>query len=269
MSDNTKDANEKLNKQDFIVKTNELNNIKKVIGIVSGKGGVGKSIVTSLVATIMNKKGFNVGILDADITGPSIPKAFGINGMIESNELGMFPATSKNGIKIVSTNLLLENESDTIIWRGPLIANLVKQFWTDVIWGNIDYLFIDMPPGTGDVPLTIFQSIPLSGIIIVTSPQDLVSMIVSKAVNMANKMSIPILGIIENMSYVMCPKCGEKINIFGDSNINKVAKTNNLNLLGKMPISSKLALSCDNGNIENFEEKWLKEIEDKIICFLK
>lgn len=269
MSKDNNETNEKMNKQDFIVKTNELNSIKKVIGIVSGKGGVGKSIVTSLIASIINKKSFNVGILDADITGPSIPKAFGIKGMIQSNELGMFPATSRNGIKIVSTNLLLQNESDPIIWRGPLIANLVKQFWSDVIWGNIDYLFIDMPPGTGDVPLTIFQSIPLSGIIIVTSPQDLVSMIVNKAVNMANKMNIPVLGIIENMSYIMCPKCGEKINVFGDSNINKVAKLNNLTLLGKMPISTKLASDCDSGRIEDFKEKWLDEIEEKIISIIK
>lgn len=269
MSENTENINEKFNKQSFIVKTNELNNIKKVIGIVSGKGGVGKSIVTSLIASMMNKKGFNVGILDADITGPSIPKAFGIKGNIESNELGMFPATSKNGIKIVSTNLLLQNESEPIIWRGPLIANLVKQFWTDVIWGNIDYLFIDMPPGTGDVPLTIFQSIPLNGIIIVTSPQDLVSMIVNKAVNMANKMDVPILGIIENMSYVICPKCEEKINVFGNSNINKVAELNNLKFLGKMPISSQLALDCDKGNIEDFKEAWLKEIEKNIIKIIK
>ena len=267
MSNN--DTDEKDKKKDFIVKTNELNNIKKVIGIVSGKGGVGKSIVTSLIASVMNKKGFNVGVLDADITGPSIPKAFGIKGTIESNELGMFPASNKNGIKIVSTNLLLEKESDPIIWRGPLIANLVKQFWTDVIWGSIDYLFIDMPPGTGDVPLTIFQSIPLNGIIVVTSPQDLVSMIVNKAVNMANKMNIPVLGIIENMSYIMCPKCGEKINIFGDSHIKNIGQSNNLKLLGNMPISSKLASYCDNGKIEDFKEVWLEEIEDNIIKVIK
>ncbi len=237
--------------------------------MVSGKGGVGKSMVTSLIASMMNKKGLNVGILDADITGPSIPKAFGIKRMIESNELGMFPATSKNGIKIVSTNLLLQNENEPIIWRGPLIANLVKQFWTDVIWGNLDFLFIDMPPGTGDVPLTIFQSIPLSGIIIVTSPQDLVSMIVNKAVNMANKMNVPILGIVENMSYVICPKCEEKINVFGNSKVNKVAELNNLKFLGKMPISTKLVIDCDNGKIEDFEEVWLKEIEKNIVEVIK
>lgn len=269
MSESKNDTNEKLNKQNFVVKTNELNKIKKVIGIVSGKGGVGKSLVTSLIASMMNKKGFKVGILDADITGPSIPKAFGIKGMLESNELGMFPITSEKGIKIVSTNFLLENESEPIIWRGPLIANLVKQFWTDVIWEELDYLFVDMPPGTGDVPLTIFQSIPLNGIIIVSSPQDLVSMIVNKAVNMAGKMNIPILGIIENMSYVICPKCEEKINIFGNSNINKVVELNNLKFLGKMPISIKLVSDCDKGNIEDFEEVWLKEIEENIIKVIK
>jgi Mrp family chromosome partitioning ATPase len=251
-------------KTDFTEKPNALSKIKKVIGVVSGKGGVGKSIVTSLLAVLMNRNEYKTAILDADITGPSIPKAFGLNGRADASDLGIFPVKTKMGIKVISTNLLLENVTDPVIWRGPLIANMVKQFWTDVIWDDIDFMFIDMPPGTGDVPLTVFQSMPVDGIIIVTSPQELVSMIVEKAVKMAEQMNIPILGVVENMSYVKCPDCNKEIKIFGDSKIEEVAKRYNLEVLGKLPIDPKLAAGCDHGMIELFAGDWLNKAADKI-----
>ncbi|HEY5587192.1 MAG TPA: iron-sulfur cluster carrier protein MrpORP [Ruminiclostridium sp.] len=245
--------------QDFIEKTNELNSIKRVVGVVSGKGGVGKSLVTSMLAVMMRRKGFKVGILDADITGPSIPKIFGINKKVEGSELGMFPQKSHNDISVMSVNLLLEKDDEPVIWRGPMISGVVKQFWTDVIWGEVDYLFLDMPPGTGDVPLTVFQTIPLDGIVIVTSPQDLVSMIVKKAYNMAKDMNIPVLGIVENMSYLKCPDCGTEIKLFGDSKIDAIAEKLGIQVLGRMPIDPAVAELCDNGEIEKVNNEYLMD----------
>lgn len=251
--------------QSFIEKPNQLSKIGKVIGIVSGKGGVGKTMVSSMLAVGMQRLGKNVGILDADITGPSVPKAFGIKGRADANEFGIIPAKSKMGIDVMSVNLLLENESDPVVWRGPVIAGVVKQFWTDVIWKDVDYLFVDMPPGTGDVPLTVFQSLPVDAIVIVTSPQELVSMIVEKAVKMAKLMNIPILGVVENMSYFECPDCHKKINVFGDSHIESIAAEYSIPLLAKIPICTDLAKMCDNGTIELYEGDWidpaLNEIE--------
>ncbi len=240
--------------QDFSAELNELSSVKKVIGVVSGKGGVGKSLVTSMLAVTMNRMGYSTGILDADLTGPSIPKAFGIEGKAIGNELGLFPIKSKTGIDIMSINLLLENDSDPVVWRGPMIANTVKQFWTDVIWHDLDFMFIDMPPGTGDVPLTVFQSIPVDGIVIVTTPQELVSMIVTKAVKMAEMMNVPILGVIENMSYFKCPDTGKDYQIFGNSHIEEIAEKHGLNILAKLPIDPDMALSCDRGLIELYDE---------------
>ncbi len=245
---------------DFSEKPHELSHIKKVIGVVSGKGGVGKSLVTSMLAVMMKRRGHNTAILDADITGPSIPKAFGINEKATSDEIGLYPIKSKTGIDIMSINLLLENDTDPVIWRGPIIASTVKQFWTDVIWGDVDYMFIDMPPGTGDVPLTVFQSIKMDGIIIVTSPQELVSMIVSKAVKMAEMMDIPIIGLVENMSYFKCPDCDKEYNIFGESHIEKIANEHDIKVLAKLPINPKIAAACDKGMIELFDGEWLDSI---------
>lgn len=239
---------------DFSEKLHEKSNVKKVIGVVSGKGGVGKSLVTSMLAVTMNKKEYKCAILDADITGPSIPKAFGIDERARGSDLGINPSISKTGIEIMSTNLLLENNTDPVIWRGPIIANMVKQFWTDVIWTDIDFMFIDMPPGTGDVPLTVFQSIPVDGIIIVTSPQELVSMIVSKAVKMAEMMNIPIIGLVENMSYFRCPDNGKDYKIFGESHIEEIAKNHNLQVLAKVPIDPKISEACNQGEIELYKE---------------
>ena len=219
----------------FLEKPHEKSTIRKVIGVVSGKGGVGKSMVSSMLAANFQKKGYRTAVMDADITGPSIPKAFGITGRAMGNEEGIYPALSKTGIQIMSVNLLLENVTDPVIWRGPVIAGTVKQFWQEVIWDNVDYMFVDMPPGTGDVPLTVFQTIPVDGIVIVTSPQELVSMIVAKAVKMAQMMNIPIIGIIENMSYVECPDCKKHIEIFGKSHVDEVAAEYNLPVLGKIP----------------------------------
>ena len=247
-------------KIDFSEKPHELSSIKKVIGIVSGKGGVGKSLVTSILAVTMNRKGYKTAILDADITGPSIPKAFGITEKAAGSELGIFPIKSKTGIDIMSINLLIENDTDPVVWRGPIIAGTVKQFWTDVIWSDVDFMFIDMPPGTGDVPLTVFQSIPVDGIIIVTSPQELVSMIVSKAVKMAKMMNIPIIGLVENMSYFKCPDCNKEHKIFGDSHMEQIAEKHNINILAKMPIDTKIAEACDKGMIELFDGDWLDNI---------
>lgn len=244
-------------KKDFSQKPHELSNIKKVIGIVSGKGGVGKSMIASMLAVAMKRRRYNTAILDADITGPSIPKTFGISKKVIPSELGLFPIKSKTGIEIMSINLLLENETDAVIWRGPLISNIVKQFWTDVIWGDVDFMFIDLPPGTGDAPLTVFQSIAVDGLIIVTSPQELVSMIVSKAAKMAQIMNIPIIGIIENMAFFKCPDCGKEHKIFGDSNIDKIALKYDLEILAHLPIDPKLAEACDKGMMELFDGDWL------------
>jgi Mrp family chromosome partitioning ATPase len=241
-------------KTDFREPVNKWSNIKKVIGIVSGKGGVGKSSVTSLMACAMRNAGKNVGILDADITGPSIPKAFGISEKALGNQDGIFPVQSATGIDVMSVNLLLENDTDPVVWRGSMIANAVKQFWGDVIWGDQDYLFVDMPPGTGDVPLTVFQSLPVDGIIIVTSPQELVSMIVGKAVKMAQMMNVPILGIVENMSYFHCPDNGKDYQIFGESHIEEVAEEYGVQVLGRMPIDPMIAQACDGGRIEFLEK---------------
>jgi len=243
--------------------------IKHVIGIVSGKGGVGKSIVTSMLATAMHRKDHSVGILDADITGPSIPKAFGAKGDILSTGDGLLPLETKTGIKMISVNLLLEEETRPVVWRGPVIAGTVKQFWTDVVWGDLEYLFIDMPPGTGDVPLTVFQSIKLDGIIIVTTPQDLVSMIVKKAVNMAALMNIPVIGLVENMSYVLCPDCGKQINVFGESKAESVAAECEIPFLGRLPIDPKLAALCDKGIIELMENDYMDAVCDSVEDFCK
>lgn len=248
--------------QDFSVQPHELSNIKKVIGVVSGKGGVGKSLVTSLLAVTMNRRGYHTAILDADITGPSIPKAFGIKEKVKGNGMGMFPVPSNTGIDIMSINLLLGNETDPVVWRGPIIAGTVKQFWSDVIWNDVDYMFVDMPPGTGDVPLTVFQSLPVDGIIIVTSPQELVSMIVGKAVKMAGMMGIPILGIVENMSYFVCPDCNKEYQLFGESRIEEIAGKNGIKIFAKLPINPKLAAACDRGMIELFDGAWLDGIAD-------
>ncbi|MBP0981913.1 MAG: Mrp/NBP35 family ATP-binding protein [Oscillospiraceae bacterium] len=236
--------------QDLIEKLNPKSSVKKVVAIVSGKGGVGKSLVTTLTACEMNRRGKRVAILDADITGPSIPRAFGITKKAISDGEVIYPATTKGGIDIMSINLLLENAGDPVVWRGPVIASAVKQFWGDVLWQDIDYMFIDMPPGTGDVPLTVFQSIPVDGIIIVTSPQELVSMIVEKAARMAEMMNVPILGLVENMSYIECSDCGKKISVFGESHIDEIAAAHNTKVLGKLPIKPEIAAAVDAGAIE-------------------
>ena len=245
----------------FLEPLNPASTVKKVIGVVSGKGGVGKSLVTTMMAVRMNAKNYKTAILDADITGPSIPKAFGLGddgvGMTPTGL--MIPATTSMGIEVMSANLILDHETDPVIWRGPVIAGAVKQFWQEALWEDIDYMFVDMPPGTGDVPLTVFQSLPVDGIIIVTSPQELVSMIVTKAVNMAKKMNIPILGLVENMSYLSCPDCGKKISVFGESRIDEVAKENEIPVLAKIPIEPKIAKAVDEGAVEYLEAPWLDE----------
>jgi len=249
---------------DFRAHLNKNSSVKKVIGVVSGKGGVGKSFVTSFLSVLMRKRGYNVGILDADITGPSIPASFNIHEKAFGTDLGIMPATTKGGVQLISVNMMLEKEDTPVIWRGPVIAGVVKQFWTDVFWNNIDVMFVDMPPGTGDVPLTVFQSLPVDGIIVVTSPQELVSMVVSKAVNMANEMHIPILGLVENYSYVECPKCGEKLEVFGKSHAEEVAKKFGLSVLGKLPLNPEIAAAVDAGNIEQLEGDWLNSAADYI-----
>ena len=253
----------------FLEALNPASSVKKVIGVVSGKGGVGKSLVTSLLAVKTNAKGFRTAILDADITGPSIPRAFGIDGgVLMTQETGdnlMVPATSSTGVQIMSANLLLDHETDPVIWRGPVIAGAVKQFWSETYWKNIDYMYVDMPPGTGDVPLTVFQSLPVDGIVIVTSPQELVSMIVAKAVNMAKKMDIPILGIVENMSYLECPDCGRKISVFGESHIDEIAEEYGLKVLARIPIEPATAKAVDSGSVEYVEAPWLDEAAETIV----
>ena len=244
--------------------TGEYNSIKHVIGVVSGKGGVGKSMVTSSLAVLMSKMGYKVGILDADITGPSIPKMFGINCRAMMDDKGIIPAETANGIKIMSCNLLLENPDAPVVWRGPVLAGAVKQFWTDVNWGEVDYMFVDMPPGTGDVPLTVFQSIPLDGIVVVASPQELVGMIVEKAVKMANMMDVPVLGIVENMSYFACPECGKRFSVFGESHVDEIAEKYGTRVLAKLPIDPELAKSVDDGRVEFFECNYLDEAAEKL-----
>ena len=254
--------------QSLLEEPNKMSSIGKVIGVVSGKGGVGKTMVSSLLAVSMQRMGKNVGVLDADITGPSVPKAFGIHGKADACEFGIIPAKSKMGLDIMSINLLLENESDPVVWRGPVIAGVVKQFWTDVIWKDVDYLFVDMPPGTGDVPLTVFQSLPVDGIIIVTSPQELVSMIVGKAVKMAKMMNIPILGIVENFSFFRCPDNGKEYEIFGPSHLMQTAASYDLDVLARLPIDPLVATACDLGQIESIEseamDNCVKQIEMKL-----
>jgi ATPases involved in chromosome partitioning len=252
----------KANTQSMIEKPHDLTHVKKVIGIVSGKGGVGKSLVTSLMSVAMRRREHSVAVLDADITGPSVPKSFGLKTRAQATEDGLFPVKTKTGINVMSINLLLEEETAPVVWRGPVIAGVIKQFWTDVIWGDVDYMFVDMPPGTGDAPLTVFQSLPIDGIIIVTSPQELVSMIVSKAVEMAKMMNIPVLGLVENMSYAVCPDCGKKIALFGESHIDEVAAKYNLKVLAKMPINPLLASACDRGIIEMSESNELETVAD-------
>lgn len=254
----------KPSKEDFLVPANQFTHVKRMIGIVSGKGGVGKSTVTSLLGVSMNHRGYQTAILDADVTGPSIPKIFGLHGKVMANEDGIIPAVSNRGIKIMSSNLLLDTEDTPVIWRGPVIAGAVKQFWSEVLWQDVDYMFVDMPPGTGDVPLTVFQSLPVDGIIIVTSPQELVSMIVSKAVNMANAMDIPVLGLIENYSYVQCGNCGEKIPVFGESHVESVAEKFGLPILAKIPIDPSLAWFLDHEEVENYEGDWINGAADMI-----
>lgn len=251
--------------QDFLKKPHELSCIRKVIGVVSGKGGVGKSMVTSTLATMAKRKGLNTAILDADITGPSIPKAFGIKDKAEGDNLGIYPVFTESGIPVMSVNLLLEDDTQPVIWRGPVIGGVVEQFWTDVIWNDIDVMFIDMPPGTGDVPLTVFQSIPVDGIVIVTSPQDLVSMIVGKAVNMAKDMDVPVLGIVENLSYFRCPDCGKEHHIFGDSHIDDVADNYDIPLVATLPIDPSVASLCDQGKIDQVTG----EVADTMNVFLE
>ena len=239
--------------ESLIAQLNPKASVKKVIAVVSGKGGVGKSTVTSMLAVAMARRGKRVGVLDADITGPSAPTAFGVTECQGANEDGLYPALSRGGIQVMSINLLLDNPGDPVVWRGPVIAGAVKQFWTDVIWEDVDYMFVDMPPGTGDVPLTVFQSLPIDGIVIVTTPQDLVSMIVSKAVKMAQMMHIPVLGFVENYAYLQCPDCGKKIEVFGKSHLEEIAAKHNLPVLARLPIDPKVAEAYDNGLMETVD----------------
>ena len=236
---------------------NEQSNVKKVIGVVSGKGGVGKSSVTSMLAVATERMGYKVAILDADVTGPSIPQAFGIKEKATGTDEMIFPVESKTGITVMSVNALLEDTTDPVVWRGPVLSGVIEQFWNNVVWGDIDVMFVDMPPGTGDVALTVFQSLPLDGIVIVTSPQELVSMIVEKAVKMAQMMNVPVIGIVENMSYFMCPDCGKKHRIFGESHVDAVASKYGIDNLAEIPMNTKIAAACDKGMIELFDGDWL------------
>ena len=275
MADCTHDCSscgQKCEKRDFHVALNPASKVKKVIGIVSGKGGVGKSLVTSLLASKVNKDGFKTAILDADITGPSIPESFGLGDKraeAVEGEDALNPVVTDSGIQLMSMNFLLANETDPVIWRGPVIAGAVKQFWTDVIWKDVDFMFVDMPPGTGDVPLTVFQSLPVDGIIVVSSPQQLVRVIVEKAVNMANMMKVPILGLVENMSYVKCPDCGKEITVFGKSNIDKIAQEFNLPVLARLPMEEKVSQAVDAGDIESLVSPELSDAAAKVESLLK
>lgn len=257
-------ASSKPSREELFEKANEYSNVKRVIGVVSGKGGVGKSLITSCLSVLMRRRGYDTAVLDADVTGPSIPKAFGVHEKALANEHGIIPAETKMGTKIMSVNLLLDNEETPVVWRGPVISGTVKQFWSEVNWGDVDYMFVDMPPGTGDVPLTVFQSIPLDGIIIVTSPQELVSMIVAKAVNMAKTMGVPILGLVENYSYYECDDCGKKLSIFGESHVEETAKKYDLEVLAKIPINPEIARKVDAGRVEEIEADWLEDAVTKL-----
>lgn len=250
--------------QDLRAPANAFSNVRKVIAVISGKGGVGKSMVTASLARLMREQGFAVGILDADVTGPSIPKMYGIHEHAKGSDDGMFPSEAKDGTRIMSVNLLLDNESDPVIWRGPVIAGVVTQFWSDVMWGELDYLFVDMPPGTGDVPLTVFQSLPVDGAVIVTSPQDLVHMIVEKAYHMAEQMHIPVLGIVENYSYLKCPDCGKHISVFGESRIDAIAEQMHIPVLGKMPIDPKLAQAVEQEQFYQADNEYLRDAVNKL-----
>ncbi len=254
---------------DFSAKLNEHSRVRHVIGVVSGKGGVGKSMVTAMLAVLTSRMGYQVGILDADITGPSIPRMFGIGTRAKVCDEGVIPEVTAGGIKIMSCNLLLEDNTAPVVWRGPVLAGAVKQFWTDVYWGDVDYMFVDMPPGTGDVPLTVYQSLPIDGVVIVTTPQDLVSLIVKKACNMASMMDIPVLGMVENMSYVKCPDCGKEIEIFGPSHFDELCSEVGTIPLGRMPIDMKLTELCNAGEFEKFPEDYLKTACDTILTALK
>ena len=259
-------CSERQEPQSLLKQHNPAAKVGKVYGIVSGKGGVGKSMVTSQLAVTMRRRGYAVGVLDADVTGPSIPKAFGVHQRAVGDDRGMLPALTRDGIQLMSTNLLLDQETDPVIWRGPVIGGVVTQFWTDVIW-DVDYLFVDMPPGTGDVALSVFQSLPLDGIVIVASPQELVSMVVEKAVKMAEMMNIPIVGVVENMSYLLCPDCGKEIPLFGQGKTQAAAEAHNLKLLARMPIDPQLAALTDEGRIEDFTGEWLSPVADAVEKF--
>ena len=250
--------------ESFLVDQNEFSNVKHVIGVVSGKGGVGKSLVTSLLAANMQNKGYRTAVLDADVTGPSIPKAFGITNKATGSAAGIIPELSKTGIEVMSVNLLLQDETEPVVWRGPVIAGTVKQFWQDVVWNDVDYMFVDMPPGTGDVPLTVFQSLPVDGIVVVTSPQELVGMIVEKAVKMAGMMDIPVLAVVENMSGFRCPDCGKVHNIFGESHIDEIAEKYGIPVTAKIPMDPSVAAKCDAGDIEYCDGEWLKPVVEKL-----
>ncbi len=249
---------------DFSAPANPNSHVKKVIGVVSGKGGVGKSLVTSLMSALMRRRGHSVAILDADITGPSIPRAFGVHSQLMGSEEGIYPAVSSTGIRMVSLNLMLDSETDPVVWRGPVIAGTVKQFWTDVMWGDVDFMFVDMPPGTGDVPLTVFQSLPLDGILIVTSPQELVGMIVEKAANMARMMNVPVLGVVENMSFFVCDQCGKEHRVFGDSHVDQIAGRFGISDVARLPIEPAIAAACDNGTVEMVNAPWLEGLADAL-----
>ncbi|MGP1367095.1 MAG: P-loop NTPase [Schwartzia sp. (in: firmicutes)] len=253
----------------FQEKPNALSNVRHVIAVMSGKGGVGKSLVTALAASMMSRAGYHVGILDADVTGPSIPKMFGVSGQIRGTASGAYPLPSDGGIDIMSINLMLQNEEDPVVWRGPVISGVVKQFWSEIIWQDVDYLFVDMPPGTGDVPLTVFQSLPVDGIVVVTSPQELVSMIVKKAVNMANLMKIPLLGLIENMAFFRCPDCGKEHRLFGESHLPAIAAQYELPVLGHIPIDPKIAAACDHGQVETLDNHWLDGLMGRLKALKK
>ena len=255
--------------ESFLEQLNQYSSIKKVIGVVSGKGGVGKSFVTASLASLMRKKGYKVGIMDADITGPSIPKMYGVHGPAQGSEEGILPIEAADGTKIMSINLLMEDEEAPVIWRGPVLAGVVKQFWSDICWGDLDYLFVDMPPGTGDVPLTVFQSLPVDGIVIVTSPQELVHMIVKKAYNMAQMMHIPVLGVVENYSYLKCPDCGKEIKLFGESHIDEAASQLAMQVLGKMPLDPAFAQLADQGIFYKADNIYLDDAVKKIEAMIK
>ena len=269
-SHNCSTCSQKCSKESLLEPQNKMSNVKRVIGVVSGKGGVGKSLVTSMLAVTMQRRGYKTAILDADITGPSIPKSFGLkSGCVEGSEFGMLPPQTKTGIEVMSVNLLVDDETKPVVWRGPVIAGTVKQFWSEVVWNDVDYMFVDMPPGTGDVPLTVFQSLPLDGIVIVTSPQSLVSMIVEKAVNMAKLMDVKVLGLVENYSYIVCPDCGKVIRPYGESNIEKLAESYGTSVLAQLPIDPELASLCDKGVIELFEGDYMERAADQLEKIIK